>query len=264
MPLAHLRVLWLSDNPCSELPNYRQFVIANLPQLTKLDNQAIDAAELVAAQQHMPLLQPATSADLLCASEEVHQLTTEVSNAAKLTAPVASSPLTKSCQEKAALPQAPACNLTSDTGNGHAAVLPEAYHVPSATEGKHLAAAAGPAGANIAAIGQLTFLQQQHPTHTPLLRTQSKSEQTQQPDLLFAHMTQQPDMTIHPGWTPTRKHVQQVQLQPQPPVATGGAALMSSRNVLYAVMALLKDLDLQALQIVHREVELQLQGLQAG
>eukprot|EP00775_Hariotina_reticulata_P006989 gene6989-7203_t len=107
MPLVHLRVLWLSDNPCSELPNYRQFVIANLPQLTKLDNQAIDAAELAAAQQHMPVLQPATSADLLHATEDVQQPTVDIST--RTTAPSASSLPANPAQFKANLqrPEAP-------------------------------------------------------------------------------------------------------------------------------------------------------------
>lgn len=39
--LQHLRVLWLSDNPCADHPNYKQFVARTLPQLHKLDNDDI-------------------------------------------------------------------------------------------------------------------------------------------------------------------------------------------------------------------------------
>jgi hypothetical protein len=41
MPLEQLRVLWLSDNPCCQLPHYRAFVVAQLPQLESLDNVPI-------------------------------------------------------------------------------------------------------------------------------------------------------------------------------------------------------------------------------
>ena len=43
--LPALRVLWLWDNPCSEDPNYRLYVIKMLPQLEKLDNTLISEEE---------------------------------------------------------------------------------------------------------------------------------------------------------------------------------------------------------------------------
>jgi cilla- and flagella-associated protein len=43
--LPGLKVLWLWDNPCAEVPNYREIVISALPNLVKLDNQAISAEE---------------------------------------------------------------------------------------------------------------------------------------------------------------------------------------------------------------------------
>jgi len=36
--LPNLRVLWLSENPCAYLPNYRKTVLQYLPNLLKLDN----------------------------------------------------------------------------------------------------------------------------------------------------------------------------------------------------------------------------------
>lgn len=36
--LDNLTRLWLSDNPCTDTPNYRHTVIKTLPQLTLLDN----------------------------------------------------------------------------------------------------------------------------------------------------------------------------------------------------------------------------------
>lgn len=43
--LPGLKVLWLWDNPCAEVPNYREIVISALPNLVKLDNQAVSPEE---------------------------------------------------------------------------------------------------------------------------------------------------------------------------------------------------------------------------
>lgn len=43
--LQDLRVLWLSDNPCAELPQYKATVLKILPQLQKLDNDDLSGAE---------------------------------------------------------------------------------------------------------------------------------------------------------------------------------------------------------------------------
>lgn len=40
-----LKILWLEENPCCQLPNYREHVIKMLPQLLKLDNIPITSAE---------------------------------------------------------------------------------------------------------------------------------------------------------------------------------------------------------------------------
>ncbi|GIL57184.1 hypothetical protein Vafri_12484 [Volvox africanus] len=44
--LKDLRVLWLSDNPCADHPNYKQFVARMLPNLQKLDNDDISSINL--------------------------------------------------------------------------------------------------------------------------------------------------------------------------------------------------------------------------
>lgn len=43
--LQNLKILWLLDNPCSEIENYRDIVIKLLPNLTKLDNTQITSEE---------------------------------------------------------------------------------------------------------------------------------------------------------------------------------------------------------------------------
>jgi len=43
--LKHLKLLWLNDNPCSQNPYYKAFVIRMLPQLARLDNEGITAED---------------------------------------------------------------------------------------------------------------------------------------------------------------------------------------------------------------------------
>ncbi|CAM1299350.1 C21orf2 (predicted), partial [Pycnogonum litorale] len=44
--LVHLKSLWLADNPCSAADNYRLTVLRTLPNLQKLDNQAVKPEEI--------------------------------------------------------------------------------------------------------------------------------------------------------------------------------------------------------------------------
>lgn len=48
--LPSLRILWLSENPCSETNNYRKYVIKMLPNLVKLDNKNITSEEKLEAE----------------------------------------------------------------------------------------------------------------------------------------------------------------------------------------------------------------------
>jgi Leucine-rich repeat (LRR) protein len=43
--LPNLRILWLSENPCADHPNYRSYVISQLPGLQKLDNKDVTGDE---------------------------------------------------------------------------------------------------------------------------------------------------------------------------------------------------------------------------
>ena len=40
-----LKVLWLQDNPIADHPLYRQYIIKMLPNLVKLDNDAVTPEE---------------------------------------------------------------------------------------------------------------------------------------------------------------------------------------------------------------------------
>lgn len=57
-PLQNLKILWLLDNPCSEIENYREIVIKLLPNLIKLDNMQISPEErLLATSKNFPFLE---------------------------------------------------------------------------------------------------------------------------------------------------------------------------------------------------------------
>lgn len=49
LDLPYLKSLWLYDNPCAQIENYREIVIHHLPNLTKLDNNVVTQEERVAA-----------------------------------------------------------------------------------------------------------------------------------------------------------------------------------------------------------------------
>lgn len=52
--LPHLKTLWLSENPCADHPNYRQYVLSVLPNLQKLDNKEVTAQERQSALNSAP------------------------------------------------------------------------------------------------------------------------------------------------------------------------------------------------------------------
>jgi hypothetical protein len=60
--LTELRVLWLTDNPLTEEPDYREITIAVLPGLTKLDEVDITPEEKADAKQKFPHGVPVKSA----------------------------------------------------------------------------------------------------------------------------------------------------------------------------------------------------------
>jgi hypothetical protein len=53
--LPHLRVLWLSDNPISSDPHYRERVLHLLPKLTKLDDREVPKPRSNLASRSLPL-----------------------------------------------------------------------------------------------------------------------------------------------------------------------------------------------------------------
>ena len=48
--LPTLKVLWLHDNPCAQIENYREITIKYLPHLMKLDNNPVTPEERAASQ----------------------------------------------------------------------------------------------------------------------------------------------------------------------------------------------------------------------
>ena len=50
--LPQLTVLWLSDNPISSFPKYREIVLRNLPGLVKLDSVEVTNEEKILSEEH--------------------------------------------------------------------------------------------------------------------------------------------------------------------------------------------------------------------
>ena len=55
-PLAHFKELFLMGNPCMEWPHAKDFIIATLPQLQRLDGQDITRTERITAGQNMAVM----------------------------------------------------------------------------------------------------------------------------------------------------------------------------------------------------------------
>ncbi|CAH8625053.1 unnamed protein product [Heterobilharzia americana] len=53
-----LEELYLTGNPCTEYPGYREFVIATLPQLKSLDGIEITKSERIMALQNLQHICP--------------------------------------------------------------------------------------------------------------------------------------------------------------------------------------------------------------
>eukprot|EP00913_Durusdinium_trenchii_P004843 g4498.t1 len=48
--LRRMKVLWLADNPCADLPYYRAYILHHLPGLTKIDAEDVTDEERKEAQ----------------------------------------------------------------------------------------------------------------------------------------------------------------------------------------------------------------------
>ena len=53
---TNLQDLYLVGNPCADWDGYRQFVVATLPQVQKLDGTEIKPSERIASKQVLPKL----------------------------------------------------------------------------------------------------------------------------------------------------------------------------------------------------------------
>ncbi len=53
---VHLRELYLTGNPCTDYDNYREYVIAVLPQLSSLDGTEVTKSERILASQRLGLI----------------------------------------------------------------------------------------------------------------------------------------------------------------------------------------------------------------
>ncbi|XP_068937412.1 dynein axonemal assembly factor 11 isoform X1 [Petaurus breviceps papuanus] len=53
----HLKEIYLMGNPCADFEGYREFVVATLPQLRRLDGKEIERSERIKALQNYPVIE---------------------------------------------------------------------------------------------------------------------------------------------------------------------------------------------------------------
>merc|ERR1719199_1219138 len=51
-----LEELYMTGNPCTDDPDYRDFVVATLPQLERLDGKDVERSERILALQRLPTI----------------------------------------------------------------------------------------------------------------------------------------------------------------------------------------------------------------
>ncbi|DBB16550.1 TPA: hypothetical protein ACH3X3_014812 [Trebouxia sp. C0006] len=92
--LPDLRVLWLSDNPCADIPKYRQKVLQYLPKLTKLDNDDVTDEEKRDAETKADATQADTKAPIASSAAcEPNPILEQKFKPAELQAALGTSPL---------------------------------------------------------------------------------------------------------------------------------------------------------------------------
>lgn len=260
MPLSHLRVLWLSDNPCAETPNYRSFVLAHLPAIEKLDNVDVTSEDRKAAQ-NLPLLHPATELELQEEHEDPAPAAKPSSRPLSPVGPVPLNPATAG-QQGFVSPSSlqPASNRSRVPG-ASAAVQGEPHSSCAASKQLQPAVAAGSRdGGYDATFSMLS----QGAAAGPSSRSPAG---TAEESFAFARQQYDPYRYSSQAGAEQQEQYQLPSLLQRPSAAGPGnnnsssaSHVGASPNVLYAVMALLADLDLAGLSIVQKEVDQRLRG----
>lgn len=261
----------------AELANYRSVVVANLPQLEKLDNIEVTQADRLAATG-VVLLQPATAAELAADEEhdsaavgsagsifdrhaiQQHLKTASFGHPDWAHMPAAAAAGGPAAAKAAAANARSVGQVAVSGGEGHRYAATIDMAVPckaGAADGCPGSSEASGTGAGAAASEVL-------PQHRQLYNPQRYSSQPGNQAMLPEAKALLTDEVLTHNYklAVVDTHCQQQQqLQHQHislPGPTGGSRALptaGSANVLYAVMALLADLDVSQLAIVQKEVE---------
>jgi hypothetical protein len=266
---------------CAELPSYRQVVVANLPGLEKLDNVEVTEDDRRAAQG-MPLLQAATYAELeqLMEGWELEPQAGGVGSQQQRQPQPAASVVGPRVQLAAATPAATAgaavrgeaCGSGArSAAAGQAAQSSDSYgsgatigitvsgrpssFVAATSAGTGTSSAAGYGSS--AAVPELC-LQQQHQQQQLLQEQYNPQRYSSQPGSQAAQVPSYQSRALpavdHAQMQQAPAAGQHYQSSSTTPARSRSPAGGSS-NVLYAVMALLADLDSSQLGVVQKEVE---------
>jgi hypothetical protein len=247
-----LKVLWLSENPCASFEHYRLFVIGTLPSLTKVDNEVVTDEERDAAAMLMHQLQ-----------HDPESFRDDQPLPGGLTSPKQRTPL---AHEPSPIERPPSQPSLPDRQPSFSEMPPSfSERQPSLSERQPSFSERQPS------FSQPSYSQQQQ----PLGRQPSQDFEYHRSHSYVPDQNQHSE-PYEPRPQPSYHDSSPRQVYESPPVekaeprvqrTSSGAPMMqsphkppqpsrqTSSNILYAIMALLKDLDQESLRIVHAEID---------
>lgn len=233
-----LEVVWLQDNPVASLPDYRSTLIRNIPKLAKLDNEAISDAERLAVLRGMPFNYPEATLGHLASSVPAteHQPSARAAQAAAV-GPGSSAPSDH-------LPGM----IRSPMTTGQAPAGPAA---PLERQLSPRPLATGPVASG---SGADATPHRGGPPHAGRPPVPSPTGEEEDPRGVSGGLPQ-------PAEFPSRTDLPAAGRRASGTPSPRGVEGRAQTNILYAVMALLRELDEEALLVVRAECEQRLTAL---
>lgn len=236
--LPDLTVLWLADNPIAQHPSYRLYVLQQLPNLVKLDNELIPQSEKNAAMAANPIA--------------VHTGSASAAAARPLTAlgigprppPLESADPSSGASTPAAAAAAAALSHADLTFAGP----------PPPSPSPKVAAASDAVAAALRSAGTPSSSPSTAAAATAAAGGQGVSGSVSRSSSSLARPSVNAAVPVPPSPASRASSAAALRASSTEPARAGG----SSANILYAIMALLRELDEEGLRIVRSEAEARL------
>ncbi|KRX09402.1 hypothetical protein PPERSA_04708 [Pseudocohnilembus persalinus] len=225
--LKNLKVLWLQDNPISDVDQYRQIVIKFLPHLQKLDNMPVTQDEILSAQQ----------LSLNWGSSENQQVLQENQNSVNMSKRNSNSGFNLGKENNISQQQ----QFQDITNNSNAG---STTNKRSSSSLHHYQ--------NSHQQSQQSHLSSQNQSKQNLLNSQSSQQQYINKSSSNQMLQQQQQQQQLQQQQLLQQQQQQLQQQQE---NINKEKKMTNDNCLCAVMALVKELDNNSLEIVKRDIE---------